>query len=81
VAKFRNPVILNKSTIMRYNLKSLEDLDEQVKEVFGELDDENESDEERTVNTQDFGNQNESDIKPEEAEEMIDEEEDKRTGV
>jgi hypothetical protein len=65
-----------------YNKIKKQDLDreileEQVREIVGEVPDED-LDDERTVNTNDFGNQNESDIKPGEIEELIDEEEDRR---
>lgn len=54
-------------------------LREQVKEIAEEPETLEEADEERTVNTQDFGNQDEDDFKPQEVEELINIEEDKRS--
>lgn len=63
-------------------IKSINENDEVFQEQLKEIKEEPESleevDEDRTVNTQDFGNQDESDFKPQEIEELIDEEEDRR---
>ena len=65
---------------MTKNIESEVDevLNEQVKEIVEEPEPIEELDEERTVNTSDFGNQDEDDFKPQEVEEMIDREEEKR---